>query len=822
MPLEEVKKQSIKTPIKYDKLVPWLMSEFKRIERRQLGPERQRHYQMFLAQEFFQCRQYGFFEGQSYLNPDVNRDSVYYQCDYFSEQVLALLTQWMQTEIELVTNPDQNSSEGLAASRAASIILAYHENRFNTATEEELTGLRGILEGGYLIYTYFDPQSPAAGKYKVPIYASREVPNQDQAFNCPGCGAHGSAAESSFNAVMIPGMDVREEQSESAEQQLTENEPLEHQCPACNGPVDLIGPDTMTEYYTNGYKEGFKGEVCSGGVDGFEVGLHPSARACQPETSPWLYYTRRVQTSVIQDYFDWWTPAYEAPSKGLRLQRILENQLGSFAGGYEGGPGTSGPDMDEDMTTFNQIWFDLSCYAPYVFPDRVEFKNGVIVEAGQKLKEVFPDGIYLAVVNNQIVDIRNEDKNNHWVGGAYHPVPNCNWGLGVQSALWQQRLINDAFNFMVEAMRHLCAPTRLYNAAAMDGNDINGNPNSLVPVEGLGPEGDMSKLIHTERANEIPVSIMQFIDRNVDAMQRNTGASNALLGQAEQNISATDARQSKDAAIAKSTLPMRIKAEVKAKRGQQILNLCQKHYLFTRSFPVEMSSDYSRFEVMEFNKTDIEHKLYVTYADHSMIPRYAGDRRNDVMAAAAAGVWNELVPPEQRRMMAGVFQVPYSGDKLGRQARKGEIRFDAIMKEVAKFREFAQADPQSAMTLMMPDPTSGLPSIVHDILSQPSTSISIEFDDHKSQMEWISEWANNDKGLYADDFVFQIMTARFHEHKDAMLQINMSLSADAALAAQPQMAAAQAAGSNLGGAALPVSKQVQQQGGLTPGDSNVR
>lgn len=822
IPLTEVHKRPIKTPPKYDEIVPWLMSEFKRIERRQLGPERQRHYQMFIAQEFYQCKQYGFFEGQSYINPDVNRDGIYYQCDYFTQQVLALLTQWMQTDIELITNPDENSSEGLAASRAGSTILAYHTNRLDTATEEELTGLRAILEGAYLYYTYFDPASPAAGKYKIPIYKSQEVPNDNQAFNCPGCGAHGAASESSFNAPMVMGADIGGEQESSTEDKLEppDQEAAEHQCPACGGQVDLLGPDTMTQYFTAGYQEGYKGEICGGSVDGFEVGLHPSARAAQPETSPWLFYRRRLQRSALEDMFSWWTPQYETPDKGLRLQKILENQLGSFSGGYGGESGATGTDYDDDMTTFTQVWFDVSCYAPYIFPERVEFKNGVIVEAGQALKEVFPDGIYLAVINNQIVDIRNENKNDHWTGGAYHPVPNSNWGLGVQSALWQQRLINDAFNFMVEAMRHLCAPTRLYNAAVMDGNDIVGNPSNLVPVDGYDPQMDLTKLMAVIPGPQIPPSISEFINMNVDAMKRNTGATDALLGQTQQNVSATDARQSKDAATAQSTLPMRIKAEVKAKRGQQILNLCQKHYIFDRSFPVEISSDYSRIEVKKFSNIDIQHKLYVVFADHSMIPRYPKDRRDDVVNAGMAGVWNPQLPTEQRRLLSEVFQVPYSGDKLGRQARKGEIRFDAIMQEVKKFYDFAKVDPASAMTLMMPDPVSGMPGIIHEILSQPTTSISIEFDDHAAQMEWINDWANSDRGLYADDFVFQIMTARFHEHKDAMLQINMSLSADAALASQPQMAAAQAAGSNLGGAALPVSKQVQQQGALAPGDNN--
>lgn len=802
-----------RTPKKYDKLPEYLLSEYKKIERRESTSDRQRQYQMFMCMEFYQCKQYGFFESGSYINPDVNKDTIYYQCDYFSEQVFALLTQWMQTEIELIVNADENSADGKAAARAASIILAYYSKKLDTPTEEQLIGLRAILQGGYLIYTYFDPACPDAGKYKVPIYGSKEVPNDKRAFNCD-CGAAGPLVQASFNAPMVSGMDISEKGGETSQD---DQEVETFQCPACAKPVEPIGPETMTELSVSGYKEGYKGSIKSRCADGLEIMLHPSARACQPETSPWLCYRTRVLKSVLEDMYWYCDIPYKTTENGLRLQQVLERQLGSFASSSTGVTSIGGGNDDDDMTTLTRIWFDVACYAPYCFPEDTKFKNGVIVPAGVRLSEVFPDGIYIAVVNNQIVDIRNENKNDHWVGGAYHPVPNSSWGLGIQSALWQQRLVNDAYNFMVEAMRHLCSPLRLFNASTLDGNDIAGNPSNLCPVNNVGPDGDITKLFHIAQAPQIPESVPQFIDRLVNVMQRNTGAGNGLLGQSQMNVSATDARQSKDAAIATATLPMRIKAQAYARRDEQRIKLIQKHYIFDRSFPTqEISNDYSKMEVMKFSAADIDRELYITFSSHSIIPKYLTDRRNDLLAAIQAGAYNDAVPVDQRRRIADVFQQPVSADKIGKQSRKAEVRYDAIVKEIAKFQAFAEADPESGMTLMMPHPETGLPSVIHTILSQPDTKISIEFDDHKAQMEWCSEWGNSDKGLYADEFLFQVITARFHEHSDAMLQVNQSLSADAALASQPQIMAAQAAGQQLGGAALPAGQHLQPQGAMAP------
>lgn len=825
LPIRNKKPRQAQTPPGFKSLYDYLHSTATKFINFDPAAKRERHHQMFLTQEFWQSRQYGFFEGDNWLNPDPNRDGIYYQCDYFSEQVLAQLSQWCGTQIELIVTPDENSSEGLLASKAASDILGYYGRRVDTPLFDQILGLDAILKGTYFMYTYYDPESTDEGTRQIPRYGTKEVPNPSQRFICQSASCNYSGPMASLppqgsGEPGEPGELPAAEGMESLDQQQTEqaagmDQPYD--CPMCGGPIEIIGPPTMAQYYVEGYEDVPLGTIRCKRVDAIEVDVHPSCRGANIEESPYLIHESRMMKSVLQDTY-WYAEGItgEAPRKAQRYQRTLERQVGSFTGtGVQTSAGT-GNSYQDDMCNVTKVWMDLSIYAPYIFQAEEEFENGLKVPANTPLRQVFPDGIFLCLVNNQIVDIRNENKNDHWVGGVYKVVPGAAWGIGVQSALWQQRLLNDMYNMGVEWIRHLAAPQRLYDADVMDGGMFSGNPKNLIPVENRGPDKKLSDLIHVEPPPQGGQAISGFIAQARSDMQAGTNTNNFLLGNSTPNASATDARQSKDQAIQKSGLPIKIKAGVYAKRGEQIIKLARRHYILERTLPI--FNDYQKIEMRTFSSIDIDRRLFVTFAEHSTVIRNAGDKRADVLNAEAAGVWDPTKPPKLRKMLASVFQVPYVADEMGQMMRIAEDRFQVIQREVMKFRSFMQADPQTAQMLLAPmgpaDPNR-IPAVIPQILSK--APVELEFDDHDNMQMWIRDWYNSDRGSRDTDPLLRLaMKARFHEHRDAGLQVAQSQSSDAALANAPQVQAAAMAGQQLGGAALPVKKHLDPQGSLVP------
>lgn len=804
LPIRNKKPRQAQTPPGFKSLYDYLYSTATKFINFDPAAKRERHHQMFLTQEFWQSRQYGFFEGDNWLNPDPNRDGIYYQCDYFSEQVLAQLSQWCGTQIELIVTPDENSSEGLLASRAASDLLGYYTRRIDTPVFDQIIGLDAILKGTYFMYQYYDPESTDEGTTQIPRYGTKDIPNPNQRYICASQSCGYSDNLSTIQSAQ-PSLPPAAEQNEQP-----------YDCPMCGGPIEIIGPPTMAQYYVEGYEEVPLGTIRSKRIDGIEVDLHPSCRGADIETSPYLIHECRMMKSVVQDTF-WYLQniSGESPRKQQRYQRTLERQVGSFTGtGTQNSAGT-GNSYQDDMVNVTKVWLDRSVYAPYVFENEETFENGLVVPANTPLRQVFPNGIYLCLVNNQIADIRDENKNDHWVGGVYKVVPGAAWGIGVQSALWQQRLLNDMYNMGVEWIRHLAAPQRLYDADVMDGGMFSGNPKNLIPVENRGPDKKLSDLIHVEPPPQGGQAISGFIAQARSDMQAGTNTNNFLLGNSTPNASATDARQSKDQAIQKSGLPIKIKAHVYAKRGEQIVKLARKHYILERTLPI--FNDFQKIELKKFSSIDIDRRLFVTFAEHSTVIRNAGDKRADVLNAEAAGVWDQTKPPKLRKMLAGVFQVPFYADEMGQMMRIAEARFMIIQREIMKFRSFMQQDPQTAQQLLTPIPGDQrqTPMIIPQILAK--APVELEFDDHDNMQMWIRDWYNSDRGDVDTDPLLRLaMKTRFHEHRDAALEVGQSQSADAALANAPQVQAAAMAGQQLGGAALPVKKHLDPQGSLVP------
>ncbi len=752
---------------------------------------RRRHKRWMINWLFYNGEQYGFWDDDSgtYQTVEPNSRRKFYINNHLSSFIDATQKEWARSKTELTVHPADDRPESAGAARIASHILAHYQRKLRNPIDHQEEGLIAAMCGSYFRYSYFSTNA-VGGMGRWPQIEKTSVKIAPDAFLCQ-CGNAGSVEE------LIPSMDG------------TSN------CAECGNPnVQIIESPTTEVDQVSGYEERPRGDIVSENVDPFEIKLHPKARSGRVESSPYLYRERRVHRAVLEDVF----PNIDVPKfgetlddgygSGLKEQKWLERSAGNVSEGNRFGNITNNRDADDDTVIFRQIWLDPPLYGRYTFPEDTTVGDGIQIPKDTPLKELFPDGLYIGLIGNNIVDVRNENKNKHWVAGVYRILPTSFWGRGIEDAVWQQRLLNDVYNLMVEYLKRCSVPTVLYNSLMIEPGSFGNQPGELIPVENGGPDVPLDRLYLQVPAPNLPAHIPNFIEQCKRDMQTQIGAFSTLTGAPDVDITtATGIKLLREASVALIAMALAIKAEVDAIWGQQILELAKDNLLTPQAFPV--NGQYGQQEIKWFSSVDIAAQLVVSYAEHSVIPRSEVERRNDVIDAMAAGnvplgIWNPQMPAELRRLLSERFNIPYAADNFAQVERQARIRLEQIKQLV---EEALQAVEVVGEGYLMPDPETGMIPAVMEILQR--VRINPKLDDHDTHMQFIRNWFLEDDGLFATDLMQAVMEARFDEHFQAKIMVAQMNSQASVMAQAPEMMAAAEMGATTGGAALPSTKPSQ-------------
>lgn len=779
-----------------------LTLQLQKIKNQDMLGTRYRHRQWLENFQFYRGNQYGFWDDEAgtYQAVESTPKRRFYTVNFFSGYIDATQKEWSRAKAELNVHPASDEAEAMGAARCASNILAYYQRKLRGPDARQREGLNAALVGTYFRYTYFDPTA-GSKSVQLPITEPQEIQLSGPGYACNDCGSNGAQED----MMPHPTMGVA--------------------CPDCgSGNMAPIDPVTMQTQAVTGYQSMPLGDIVTEDPDAFETRVHSMARCGDVTTSPWLLRHRRVFKPLLEQTFpglnfDTLGQNDDANNFGVRFQKKLERQANGMAPDFwDDQYGGTGSD-DNDTATLYQCWLDKVCYANWVLDTPVDTTTGQVIPAGVPLGEIFPDGLYFAMVSGCLLDVRNENKNDHWVAGVYRVFPGSFWGRGVEDAIPQQKLMNDAYNLYVDYLKYCSAPTILYNSLIVDGGQLSGLPGEIIPVENAGPEVNLSNLYVQIPAAQMPQQVPAFIETCKKDLQAILGAFTSASGLPDVDVTtATGMKLLREASVALVAMALSINALVEQRWAEQVLALAQKYFVFPRMIPVK--SDHGQMEMKWFSAADIDHDLVVSYAENSIMPRSEIERRNDLVEAMsignlALGLWNPQIPPELRRQLADVFNVPYQSDTSAQVDRQFKMRLDQITQLVPLVQQMAQ---QYGPEFLMPpmDPMTGGP-MLNPLTQDPVPSPAIQqilkevpiipkMDDNQTSMRLIQEWFLSDEGLFADPFLQQVMIARFDEHFMADIH-NKVIQGQADVMAQgPQMMAAQAAGSTMGGAGLPATK----------------
>lgn len=843
LPMQEMDKIAKKSKNIGENLSKWCHSQVVKAKKEDSTGYERRHKRWLVNWLMYEGRQYGAFDriDGNWIDAIPTKKNNFYIDNQFSWLIDSSQKEAARAKTRLIARPVYDSVESEGAARKGTDILAHEQKRLRSTIEYQGESLTAAMCGVFARYTTYNVHSGNV-KGQMPRYKQQTLNLAEGAKECLDCGFQtddslqqelgenysqnpniasspmdGGIAKGFKPAMPSPAAPSPMQAPTMQQQQpmapdgspaheLAEPPQMEQQeslCPQCGMPMQEMPPVTMQADVVEGYDEVNAGEIVSWNVDPFEIKVHPKARMGRVKTTPYIYWEFTALLPEIEAAFPWAdTKKMKTGSKedsARRYQRNLERSGGGMSENEYRDRRDSSFE-DSDTVTIGMMFCDRVWYQNCTLEEDQQLANGKVIPAGVPLGEIFTKGMTYIMAGSQLLDIWDEDKNDHWVMGCYRIMPTSFWGRGVEDAVQDQKLHNDVYNLYIESLRYCSAPTAIGNSqSGLDSNDFSGNPGEVAWLDNWPLEIPVSNAYVQMPPPPMPTSIVNFLEMRRQAMQAKIGSFSTASGAPDVDIStATGIKILREASVALIAMFLQIRAQVDAEWGAQILKLARENWVFAH--PVSRENEFGMVETQWFSQIDIDEDLEVSFEEGSVTPRSEIEKRNDLMEALnpggiPLGPWNKDLPLDVRRQLAETFGIAFNANELGQVERVAKIRCDQLIAEmentlqVANQQGLQSADPQEGNPLGPAEEfsISQIPLILQMVPIDPL------LDDHDVHMAYIKKWALTDQAVFGSEAIRSVMRARYQEHMQAktmQMQMEMASQVQAqmpAMAAQAQM-----------------------------------
>ncbi len=720
--------------------------------------EIRRHRKWVRSLMFYQGRQLGRFSshGGYWRDIDPLPDDPYYVDNKFRFFAKSVRKEWVKSKGLLKAKGRSQSIPSQGAARAAKAVLLAEQERIWTPFESQRESNNAILTGNYFRYTYINPN--AGLNLAQPVYEPQQVMVGQQGVGCGDCGYMGEMSPDPMA-------------------------PEDIACPNCGSPnVDLMGGEMTTVPVQTGTSYGMTGRIVSEVVDPIEMKLHLHSRFFWE--SPYVERRRMMLTDVLESTYPWvsFNEGVPSASSGLWYQNNLERSPGNVsASGMYNDYGESNTDRWGKLAEFRQLWLDPVLYYNYSLPKDLELASGEVLPAGVALREIFPDGMYIAKVGSAYVDIRNENKNWHWVHGVYDLVSTNIWGDGNEDAVEQQRQHNEVSSLIFENIMHCDGPSTIYNPLKISRSQFSGKPREMVPLKNPTLADEPQKYVWQPNPRPLGAEPPSYRTMLEQSMQSSFGAFNVVNGLPDaDNKTATGISIVREAATSLLAVPLEIKSRVDLIWGKQVLRLVQQHW--TDELYMPYLGEHGQAEAQWFRSCDIDNDIELTMQADSWMPRTEAQLRNDMAEALAVGgmpggIYSNMFPPDARPEAMRRWQIPFDDDKQAVDTQRQFIEIQKIVQLVGEAAMQNQAmglppqgaqvpvgagvgqDPSSMVADGGSSPANPQPAqdpsmappmmqLGQDPLMMASMQVPVEpwVDEHVYHIEEIKRWLKTDQG----------------------------------------------------------------------------
>lgn len=726
----------------------------------------------------------------------------------------SLMAKWVASRTKIQAIPGDDSEEAEGACRAAQIFIDAVQPLLYSEKFRQSEGMAGQAHGTYARYFYFDPEAEEGGYTNRPITETRQMstgPDMAQCVDCEHVGPHADFQQGQISpeeAAESPEMEASEGYAGEAAENAPMGQPAPAQppsgaCPMCGSPnLEVMPAETANVEVVTGTEKHKLGAIKAISVPYTEL-RHEIA--CSAEQSPWMRWRRRVRLEELKAKF----PGFKIPpvsntskDTGLEMEDAMRRSVAQQGRGV----GRANQGDKQFYGDFTQWWFSPCMYSDYVFPVPVQTVAGETIPAGTKAADLFPDGMYVAVVEGMDapLQVRNECHAAHWVTAPWHIRLFTGLGIGINDAVEMQRQWNAVLSLIFEQIRGSALPGMLYDKDGIEPDDARliGQPQNNIPVSLRNrAEGTrIGDLIHQLPPNQIPSHIPWYIGQLDANMQTSVGA---LVNEGVPGMdskTATGAQLMASASAQHNAPEFALKGDADVRSMELVFNLAKRHYVEPRYLSISGKwgkQDGVWLSAMDFSSGQIRFEA----VKDSWMPSTKLDKQEAIKGLLMAFGGPQGLMMAQGAMPEVVHEVSeaFGVDVIGEMFEPTEVlaqqRLDQIQEIAAQYAPIAAQAMQLAAVqpMMQVDPMTGqaipidpMQMIGDEIAGMVQPPVAPEEPLHEIAVKVLRDWFLTDKGKEADEVTRAGVSALIRKHIEAKMQEQMIVQQITAMGQPPQ------------------------------------
>jgi ribosomal protein L40E len=723
--------------------------------------DRQKSEWLEIKKQFVRCRQYN--DGKQYgdvtdqfnwVDDALHSDEELYIENFFQTHVQTALTEL--TRVEPQFNFFHVGGESRTATKLTKFFeerSKYYRQRLFTATKKQHEKLSSLLNGVAARYTYFEYEKSQA-----------------------------------------------HEASESKEHEMMEDKPQNmgmEVCATCYAPKTAEKCSRCGDTDSKMLEDGDSYESKGMGIG------QESPRG----TNKWvnvdpigLTFDLKAQTVTDTAYIIW---------KQIIMDEILENKYPDIALQ----DGVTAPELLYDTATdtpgegygnassstqtgtkqFEQCWFDYEMYCHKRLKVDIKLRNGRILKAGTTLGQNFPNGLYMAVNGNRILDLWGENKNRKWTIAPYVTRIGTLVGAGLTILLSQQDRKNDIVSLKMVSIFKDAYRQEFLNSKYITNDDMPDDPRMRAELENIPPGmrivGEAIDVLPPSTLSPLVSETEQQIEAAAQAQVGTFSSGGAGMPDLKAATDTLGGMQLyREQTVGRFSPMLEIQADLLDKEQLYQLFENDKEYLSPQDWQ-ELAGDYGKESIELFLNCDIRREIIIEVVKESYMPKTVSQKQmqmNGYVQVMSGMMQIGMTSPEQTAHVATLFDQPQRNNNFlpaYDKARASTNAFSEIVDEIIQatgdLPRFDVADPTTIQLARL-------------VVEESGMDIDPEMDDHLAMIESYKDWWNTDAGREAPNLLKAVVALRVKEHQALMVQ-KAQLEAAMAMEAQQPMIDAQMA-----------------------------
>lgn len=653
--------------------------------------------------------------------------------------IKSLSKEWSRSRSRMKVQPRDDTVQKKGAARYATARLVKLQEKLMPESFRQTEAKSAFLAGNYLRYSFYNRKGKGevAPLPQVDKFTSK---THDDYWECPKCDQEGDMTElSRGNAVYgseqnapCPNCGYKKVKIvEGKEQNLSKISKVDK--------VRLGCPETRL-------------------VDVREVKVHLRARTI--EQTPYLRRRQYMLVSTLKEQFPWANIKPTPPGPITRY--IQETELST--GGAKAR--NSLQDVEEygsaglgGMTEFVQIWLRPSLYFDCKAKNDVKLNGGDVIKQGEKYLDKFPNGMYVGISGDTLLDVRDDLMEYYWCHGAYETLIESFWGDGLDDLVPMQELVNEMQSLFVENIIYNASPKIIYNPYLIESSLLTNNPSELTPMSRNAKREDKpSNAVFQMSGMSIARDVPEAKITAVDDMRTQSGAHLAMQGSNDRTLTTATAMEiAREAGTALLGPPLALKSETDVNWSYQILRMCQEFWV--DGVDDRALGSYSIQEAKWFRECDLDTDLEITVEPGSWTPRTELEIKNDFLTFVTAGgiplgFANPQVPYEIKQRAAELLRMPIDLDKLQPDIRNAHIRVEQIQQaaEILIKAKVITRETENEQIVAM---------LVADV------PVDAYIDEHTIMVDTYKSWLKKDEGRFAPVVVIDAVKLVIQRHMEA-------------------------------------------------------